>query len=129
MDPSATKKAQKASETQETETFEIVAREWHSQFAPSWAESHAGKILRRFELYVFPWIGSKPIKSISAQKLLTVLRRIEAKGILETAHRTQQNYGRAFRYAVATGRAGRDPSGDLRGAIPPANGKLSLHQI
>ena len=123
MDPSATKKAQKAAETQETETFEIVAREWHSKFAPSWAESHAGKILRRFELYVFPWIGSKPIKSISAQELLTVLRRIEAKGILETAHRTQQNCGRVFRYAVATGRAGRDPTGDLRGAIPPANGK------
>ncbi len=53
---------------------------------------------------------------------MSVLRRIEAKGILETAHRTQQNCGRVFRYAVATGRAERDPSGDLRGALPPANG-------
>ena len=123
VDPSITKKAQKIADTQEIETFEVIAREWHAKFTPSWAASHSGKIIRRFELYVFPWIGSKPIKSISAQELLTVLRRIEAKGILETAHRTQQNCGRVFRYAVATGRAERDPTGDLRGAIPPANGK------
>ena len=123
VDPSATKKAQKVADTQETETFEVIAREWHEKFAPSWAASHAGKIIRRLELYVFPWIGSKPIKSITAQELLSVLRRIEAKGIIETAHRTQQNCGRVFRYAVATGRAERDPSGDLRGALPPANGK------
>lgn len=123
VDPSATRKAQKVAETQEIETFEVIAREWHAKFAPSWAASHAGKIIRRFELYVFPWIGSKPIKSITVQELLTVLRRIEAKGILETAHRTQQNCGRVFRYAVATGRAERDPSGDLRGALPPASGK------
>ncbi|HHB75743.1 MAG TPA: DUF4102 domain-containing protein [Desulfobulbus sp.] len=123
VDPSATKKAQKLADTQEAETFEVIAREWHEKFAPSWAASHAGKIIRRLELYVFPWIGSKPIKSITSQELLSVLRRIEAKGILETAHRTQQNCGRVFRYAVATGRAERDPSGDLRGALPPANGK------
>jgi len=123
IDPGITKKAQKAAETQEAETFEVIAREWHSKFAPTWAVSHAGKIIRRFELYVFPWIGSKPIKSISAQELLTVLRRIEAKGFLETAHRTQQICSRVFRYAVATGRADRDPTGDLRGALPPANGK------
>ena len=54
---------------------------------------------------------------------MTVLRRIEAKGILETAHRTQQNCGQVFRYAIATGRAERDPSNDLRGALPPASGK------
>ena len=121
VDPSATKKAQKFAEAQEMETFEVIAREWHEKFAPSWVASHADKIIRRFELYVFPWIGSKPIKPITAQKLLTVLRRIEAKGILETAHRTKQNCGRVFRYAVATGRAERDSSGDLRGALPPAN--------
>ncbi len=123
VDPSATRKSQKVAETQETETFEVIAREWHAKFAPSWAASHVGKIIRRFELYVFLWIGSKPIKSITAQELLSVLRRIEAKGILETAHRTQQNCGRVFCNAVATGRAERDPSGDLRGALPPANGK------
>ena len=123
IDPGDTKKAQKAAETQETETFEVIAREWHTKFSPSWAASHSGKIIRRLELYVFPWLGNRPIKSITAPELLTVLRRIEAKGTLETAHRTQQNCGQVFRYAVATGRAERDPSGDLRGAIPPASAK------
>ena len=123
IDPSSIKKAQKAADTEETETFEVITREWHSKFSPSWAASHSNKIIRRFELYVFPWLGSRPIKSITAPDLLAVLRRIEAKGTIETAHRTQQNCGQVFRYAVATGRAERDPSGDLRGAIPPANGK------
>lgn len=123
IDPGDTKKAQKAAETQETETFEVIAREWHTKFSSSWAQSHGSKIIRRLELYVFPWLGSRPIRSITAPELLTVLRRIEAKGTLETAHRTQQNCGQVFRYAVATGRAERDPTGDLRGAIPPASGK------
>jgi len=123
VDPSDNKKAQKAAGAQEAETLEVIAREWHTKFSASWAASHSNKIIRRFELYVFPWLGDRPIKSITAMDLLTVLRRIEAKGTLETAHRTQQICGQVFRYAVATGRAERDPSGDLRGAIPPASGK------
>ena len=123
VDPNDTKKAQKVAGTEEKETFEVVAREWHAKFSSSWASSHGGKIMRRLELYVFPWLGDRPIKKIIAPELLSVLRRIEAKGTLETAHRTQQNCGQVFRYAVATGRAERDPSGDLRGAIPPASAK------
>ncbi|UCF90220.1 MAG: integrase arm-type DNA-binding domain-containing protein [Desulfobacterales bacterium] len=123
INPGDMKKAQKAVETQETETFEGIAREWHGKFSSSWADSHSNKIIRRLELYVFPWLGDKSIRSITAPDLLTVLRRIEAKGALETAHRTQQNCGQVFRYAIATGRADRDPTGDLRGAIPPASGK------
>lgn len=123
VNPSDTKKAQKTLGVNETESFEIIAREWHVKFSSGWAASHADKIIRRLELYIFPWLGSKPIKSITAPELLTVLRRIEAKGSIDTAHRAKQNCGQIFRYAVATGRAERDPSGDLRGAIPPANGK------
>ena len=123
IDPSDNKKAQKAADTEETETLEVIAREWHGKFAPSWSKSHATKIIRRLELYVFPWLGDRPIKSIMAPEVLAVLRRVEAKGTLETAHRTHQNCGQVFRYAVATGRAERDPCGDLRGAIPPASGK------
>jgi len=123
IDPGHIKKAQQAAKTQEAETFEIIAREWHTKFSPSWASSHSGKIIRRLELYVFPWLGDKPIRSITAPELLKVLRRIEAKGILETAHRTKQNCGQVFRYAVATGRADRDPTADLRGALPPSSSK------
>ena len=74
-------------------------------------------------MYIFPWLGNSPIKNITAPELLTALRRIEAKGSIDTAHRAKQNCGQIFRYAIATGRAERDPSGDLRGAIPPASGK------
>ena len=123
VDPRDIKKAQKAAGAQENETFEVIAREWHTKFSASWAASHSNKIIRRFELYVFPWLGDRQIKSITAPDLLTVLRRIEAKGTLDTAHRTKQNCGQVFRYAVATGRAERDPSADLRGAIPPTSGK------
>jgi integrase len=123
IDPSQTKKAQKAARSQETETFEIIAREWYAKFSPSWAFSHAKTTIRRLELYIFPWLGARPIKAITAPELLAALRRIEAKGALETAHRVKQVCGQVFRYAIATGRAERDPTGDLRGAIPPASGK------
>lgn len=118
IDPAAIKKAQKAADTEETETFEVIAREWHDKFSPTWAASHADKILRRLDLYIFPWLGNKPIRSITAPELLACLRRLEEKGTLDTAHRAKQNCGQVFRYAIATGRADRDPSPDLRGALP-----------
>ena len=118
IDPGAVKKAQKAADTEETETFEVIAREWHDKFSSSWAASHADKIIRRLELYIFPWVGAKPIRSITAPDLLTCLRRLEDKGTLDTAHRAKQNCGQVFRYAIATGRAERDPTPDLRGALP-----------
>jgi integrase len=64
------------------------------------------------------WLGRRPIAEIKAPELLVVLRRIESPGAQETAHRAMQNCGQIFRYAVATGRAERDPTGDLRGALP-----------
>lgn len=100
-------------------SFEAVAREWFAKFSPGWAVSHADKIIRRLERDVFPWLGRRPIGEIEPKELLAVLRRVEARGKLETAHRVHQNCGQVFRYAVATGRAQRDPSGDLRGALAP----------
>jgi len=78
--------------------------------------------MRLFERDLFPWIGARPISEITAPDLLLVMRRIEARGALETAHRARGSCGQVFRYAIATGRASRDPSGDLRGALPPAKG-------
>lgn len=121
INPSEARKAQKAARTgQDANSFEVVAREWHAKRAPGWAASHADKILRRFEADVFPWIGGCPIGEIAAPGLLAVARRIEERGALDTAHRALQTCGQVFRYAVATGRAHRDPTGDLRGALPPA---------
>ena len=80
-------------------------------------------ILRRLELNVFPWIGARPIIDIKAPELLMTLRRIESQGALEKPHRVKIICGQVFRYAVATGRAERDPAADLRGALPPVKPK------
>lgn len=102
-----------------TETFEAVAREWFAKFSGQWVEDHGNRIIRRLERDVFPWIGRKPIASVAAPDILAVLRRIDERGARETAHRARTNIGQVIRYAIATGRAERDPTADLRGAIPP----------
>jgi integrase len=118
IDPGAVRKAMKRAATADTETFEVIAREWHMKFAPTWTAGHATTIMARMERDLFPWIGTRPINEIKAPELLTVLRRVESRGALETAHRIRTIAGQVFRYAVATGRAERDCSGDLRGALP-----------
>jgi integrase len=118
IDPGAVRKAQKQAETEETETFEVIAREWHAKFKANWTEGHATTTMNRLERDLFPWIGKRPIAQVKAPELLSVLRRVENRGALETAHRIRTIAGGVFRYAVATGRAERDPSGDLRGALP-----------
>jgi integrase len=120
IDPSAKRQAEREAAV---DTFEAVAREWFEKFSKNWAPGHADKIIRRMELYLFPWIGGLSIKKIEAPEILACLRRVENNGNLETAHRALQNCSRVFRYAIATGRASRDPSGDLRGALPPAEEK------
>ncbi len=120
IDPGEHRKAQKATRAERgANSFEVVAREWYAKFSPSWAKSHASNIIRRLERDVFPWVGCRPIAEITAPQLLAVLRRIESRGAIETAHRAHQNCGQVFRYAVATGRAESDPSGSLRGALAP----------
>jgi integrase len=120
IDPGAQRKAMRASNAHRTtNSFEVVAREWFAKFSPNWAASHADKIIRRLERDVFPWIGARPVAEVTAPELLTVLRRIENRGALDTAHRALHNCSQVFRYAIATTRAERDPSGDLRGALPP----------
>lgn len=123
IDPSEHRKAiNSARGEQAANSFEIVAREWFGKHAPNWAASHADRIIRRLENDVFPWIGARPIAKVTAPELLAVIRRIEARGALETAHRVLRSCGRVFRYAIATGRADRDVSLDLRGALPPVKG-------
>jgi len=74
--------------------------------------------MSRLERDLFPWIGKRPINQIKAPELLSVLRRVESRGALESAHRIRTIAGQVFRYAVATGRAERDPAADLKGALP-----------
>lgn len=124
IDPGLAKRLDKlARHTAHANTFEAVAREWFAKHSPRWAAGHADKIIRRLERDIFPWLGDRAISEIKAPELLGALRRIENRGALETAHRALQNCGQIFRYAVATGRAERDISTDLRGALPPVQPK------
>ena len=109
----------KATRTVDADTFEAVAREWFARHAPKWAPSHADKVIRRLERDVFPWIGDKAMAKLKAPDVLAVLRRIESRNAVETAHRAHQNCGQVFRYAVATGRAEGDVTRDLRGSLTP----------
>ncbi|HVN89193.1 MAG TPA: integrase arm-type DNA-binding domain-containing protein [Candidatus Binataceae bacterium] len=120
IDPSAERKAEKAKTSfDRAGSFEATAREWFEKFSAGWVQAHAETVIHRLEADVFPWIGSRPVSEITALELLEVLRRIEARGAISTAHRIKQIVGQVFRYAIATGRASRDASADLRGALAP----------
>lgn len=124
IDPSDNRKAMKSARNEcAANSFEVLAREWFSKHSPSWTKSNADKVIRRLEKDTFPWLGEKPIAEITPPDLLAVLRRIESRGAIESAHRIRGYCGQIFRYAVVTGRATRDISVDLRGAIPPATKK------
>ncbi len=123
VDPGVVRKAQKQAKIEDTETVEVIAREWHEKFKSKWTEGHATKIIHALERDVFPWIGTRPIKEIKAPELLTVLRRVESRGVLEGAHRIRGLCSQFFRYAISTGRAERNPAQDLIGSLPPAKEK------
>jgi integrase len=123
-DPSEKRKAEKLAQS---DTFEAVAREWLALQAkpdrknnrPALAKSTWEKALWTFETLLFPFIGSRPISKIEPPEVLRALKRIENRGNHETCHRTKQRCGQVFRYAIATGRATRDVTADLRGALAP----------
>lgn len=120
IDPGENRKVQKAAKVERSaNSFEVIAREWFAKQQPTWAVSHADKIIARLENDVFPWLGGKAIAEITAPDVLSVLRRIEGRGTNDTAHRASGNISQVMRYAIATGRAERDPVPDLRGALPP----------
>lgn len=127
IDPSVERKAATAAlyaaQHPEADTFEAVAREWFGKYSPAWAPSHSKEIIRRLERDVFPTLGTRPVGDITERELLEVLRRIEARGVIETAHRINQVCGQVFRYAIAIGKAERNPAGGLRGALAPVPAK------
>jgi integrase len=123
VDPSDHRRATRAASIESAaNSFEVIAREWYDKHSPTWAPNHSRRVLRLFERDIFPQIGAKPIGAVTSPELLVVLRRIEAREAVDTAHRARGTCGQVFRYAIATGRAERDPSADLRGALPPVTG-------
>ncbi|MBS0569650.1 MAG: tyrosine-type recombinase/integrase [Proteobacteria bacterium] len=119
LDPSLQRKAEKLHLKLSAEnTFGAIAREWLQQQRGKLAEVTYRKAEWLLS-FVLPAFGNKPIADITAPEILAILRGIEARGAHETAHRVKQRIGQIFRFAIATGRAERDPSNDLRGALAP----------
>ena len=136
-DPSDTRKATKAQQEAAAaadaredkglppvNSFEAVAREWVSHIhMAKVSPGHAARTLIRFEQDVFPWVGRVDVAALEAPDLLTVLRRVEARGAIETAHRVKDACSQVFRFAVASGYCKRNPAADLRDALKPVNTK------
>ncbi len=116
VDPSEERKAARAAGA---DTFRTVAEDWLARQAKVLAPETVSIMQGRLVSSLYPAFGSKPITDIKAADLLGVLRRIEGKGTHETAHRVRALYGRVARFAIAVGKAERDVSADLKGALTP----------
>ena len=124
VDPSARRKEIRRQRVVDAEnSFEVVAREWFQKQAPIWSDIHQKNVISKLEKNIFPYLGHNTVAAVSAPNLLRVLRKIEERGAIETAHRTLSICGQVFRYAIATARAERDVAADLKGALPPVKRK------
>ncbi len=120
IDPSHDRKINRQKAKQASiNSFEAIAREWHTKQIHTWVKSHTKDVMRRLEMNVFPYIGMYPISTIEAPQLLNMVRIIEHRGSYDLAHRVLGVCGQVFRYGVSTGRCSRDPAVDLRGALTP----------
>ncbi len=118
IDPGTAKRVEKLTRhLSAAESFEAIGREWFEHTMQGKSDGHRARSLRMLERDLFPILGNRPIADIKAPEVLAVLRRIESRGTLDIAHRAKQTAGQVFRYAVRTGRAERDPSADLHGAL------------
>jgi integrase len=120
IDPSSERQERR---TALLETFEGVAEEWLELQSKSLAPETISILGSRLKSALYPYLGSKPVAAITAREVLGALRRIEARGRHETAHRVRALAGRVLRYAVATGRAQHDVAADLKDALAPVKSR------
>lgn len=115
VDINANKKREKlAFELSQATTFEEVARNWFLVNKSSWVDSHSDRIIRRLERDCFPWIGAMPIEALDTPSVLQVLRRIERRGAIETAHRCLENIVKIFAFAIGEGKCTRNVAADIK---------------
>ena len=123
-DPSAERKAEKRSQrVAAANTLQAIAEEWHSKNVHTWSGDYADWVVRSLKANVFPWLGTRPITDIEPPDLLDVLRRIEIRGAIVTAHRVRNNLEQIFAYAIAAGLARRNPAADIKRAMKAQPGK------
>ena len=118
VDPSLERKEEKRiAKLKAAQTFELVAREWHTRHYTTWSQRHADAILYRLEREVFPRIGHLPLTSITPPIIHACIQKIEDRGAQEMARRALQMCGQVFRYGVVTGRVDTDMTRDLKGSL------------
>jgi integrase len=118
IDPGVAKRLERVHQyEEEVSSFHALASEWYETRIADKSDSYKDRTWRLLNNDLFPPLGNRPINQITAPELLMALRKIEARGAVDMAHRAKQTAGQVFRYAVATGRAERDPSSDLKGAL------------
>lgn len=123
VDPVQARKVEKLKATNPAgDTFKVVALEWFDKQKAQWSDAHAERSLRQFERDLFPWLGERRLAAIEPVELLATLRKVEERGAIETADRGLMLARQVWRYGVATGRVGRDITGDLKGALSPYRG-------
>jgi len=123
-DPVQSRKLEKLKfKTPVENTFKATALEWFALKLDSWSSHYAIREKRNLEKDLFPFLGERNIAAIEAVELLAVVRRVEERGALDVAHRVLTTAGQVWRYAVATARAPRDISADIRRALKPHHGK------
>ncbi len=98
-------------------SFGAIAAAWFEQQRDAWTEGHRVTVRSRLDRDVLPYLAARPINDIDAPELLVVLRRIEARGAVESAHRIKTVCAQVFAYAIATGKANRNPASELTGAL------------
>jgi integrase len=124
IDPSKLKQSRKAAKLEAAgNSFAGVAEEWLSKKAALWSPGHSLRVRRSLEADVYPALGQQPVSELRAKDFLSVVRKIESRGAIETAHRALSNCSQIMRFAVQTARAESDPCINLKGALQPAKTK------
>jgi integrase len=123
IDPKKHKRAKRAENAAKGITFAEIAAEWFDTVKPNWSPTHTVRTINLLNNHLKPFIGDRPISEITPPELLSVLKKMQVKGILDSAQRAKQTAGQIFRYAIQTGRLSTDPSRDLAGALTPPKTK------
>jgi integrase len=109
---------------QADDTFEAIAREWHSKQISNWSEVHAKTVMRRMERDLFPWIGKRPMAQLHPMELLAALQKIEDRQAVETAHRVLDISRQVWEYWLPTAEVEqRNITEGLKARLQPYRGK------
>lgn len=125
IDPSAAKQERKAQALADAlDSFEKVARAWHDVKALKLTPRYGAAVLSRLEQNVFPSLGSRPIRSITAPMVLEMIRKVEKRGAHDMAHRVRNHVSDVFVWAIASGLAETDPAAIIKKALIPTDPQL-----